>query len=114
MGCTCKYGYSPETNLWRKDLSMQMGAGVPALNPTNTENALSQECQERSKLAEQYDATIEAYTESVKAMMEVHGMESRNAFQRVLEARNACENLRTALVDHERFHNCAREPLASM
>ncbi len=93
---------------------MHLGAGVSALNSKNTENTLSQECQERSKLAEQYDATIEAYTESVKAMMEVRGMESSNAFQRVLEARNACENLRTALVDHERFHHCAREPLASI
>jgi phage head maturation protease len=91
---------------------MQMGASVPALNSKTSEK--ERDCQERSQLAKQYDATIEAYTESVKAMMDVHEMEPRNAFQRVLEARNACETLRTALVDHEQQHRCANGHAASM
>jgi hypothetical protein len=92
---------------------MHMGAGVPALN-SNSANGRHKDCQERSRLVAQYDATIEAYTESVQAMMAIPGVDSRNAFQRVLEARSACETLRSALVAHEQQHRCANGRAASV
>ena len=93
---------------------MHMGAGEPALN-SHSENRPRHPkgCQERSRLVEQYDATIEAYTESVQAMMAIPGVDSQNAFQRVLEARSACETLRTAVAAHEQQHHCANGRAAS-
>jgi hypothetical protein len=100
---------------------METGAGLPAPNLEDSQpgkvivqpKGADLQCPERSKLVQQYDATVEAYTQSIKAMIELKDNDSGSAFQRVLEIRNACETLRTALKDHERDHKCATGAAAS-
>ena len=100
-------------------MANNLGNGVSAHLSEGRENiatgdsAAQRSCLERSELEARFDATIEAYGESVRTLINLHTTESQNVFQRVLEARSACETLRTALADHETRHRCATGVAAS-
>jgi hypothetical protein len=56
--------------------------------------------QTHRRLLEQYEATEEAYSESLRALTGLRGTPLQDAIQRVLEARHACETCGAALTGY--------------
>jgi hypothetical protein len=101
-----------------------MGARVQSLNSedppesqsrnrTRSNGSRTRNCDVRCKLEAEHDATMNAYTASVRALVELHDKEPSSAFQQVLEAREACDKLRAALAEHQKKHRCAAAEIAA-
>jgi hypothetical protein len=71
-------------------------------------------CNEWSNLLTRYQLAVHAYDETVNRLSAEFGADFTTAWQHAETARRRSCDCRNALLAHQRYHDCAEEPVSTL